>query len=88
MIPMDRYKSARAEAEHTAALLRAALTRAGIPEEAAARVRALVTGKGRAYVEVGALPLDSAVKLLNALPFALPQGGTDDGPTLPAEAFG
>jgi hypothetical protein len=85
---MDRYKSARAEAEHTAALLRAALTRAGVPEETAGRVRALVTGKGRAYVEVGALPLESAVKLLNALPLALPPGGTDDGPTLPAEAFG
>ncbi|MER6524059.1 hypothetical protein [Streptomyces sp. NPDC001508] len=68
MIPMDQYKSARAEAEHTTALLRAALQRAGLPAHEAARVRALVTGKGRAYAEIGALPIDSAVKLLNALP--------------------
>ena len=32
MIPMDQYKSARAEAEHIAALLRVALTYAGVPE--------------------------------------------------------
>lgn len=51
---MDQYKSARAEAEHTAALLRAAMQRAGLPEHEAARVRVLVTGKGRAYVEIGA----------------------------------
>lgn len=88
MIPMREYKSARAEAEHTAALLRAALMRAGISEEQASRVRALVTGKGRAYVEVGALPVGSAVKLLNALPLALAEGAPGDGPTLPAEAFG
>lgn len=75
MIPMAEYKSARAEAEHTAALLRAALKRAGVPEEESARVRALVTGKGRAYVEIGALPVGSAVKLLNALPLALESGG-------------
>lgn len=68
---MDQYKSARAEAEHTAALLRAALQRAGISEDQASRVRPLVTGKGRAYVEIGALPIGSAVKLLNALPLAL-----------------
>ncbi|MEV0638525.1 hypothetical protein AB0I77_27000 [Streptomyces sp. NPDC050619] len=81
MIPMAQYKSARAEAEHTAALVRAALMRAGIPEEHTRRVRALVTGKGHAYVEIGALPLDSAVKLLNTLPLAL-----DDGRAQPAEA--
>ncbi|MBC9727669.1 hypothetical protein [Streptomyces sp. TRM68367] len=75
MIPMDQYKSARAEAEHTAALLRAALQRAGIPEHQAARVRALVTSKGQAYVELGALPVGSAVKLLNALPLALETAG-------------
>ncbi|MEU3920823.1 hypothetical protein [Streptomyces sp. NPDC029004] len=86
MIPMAQYKSSRAEAEHTATLLRAALMRAGIPEDAA-RVRALVTGKGRANVEVGALPISSAVKLLNALSLALPDD-TDGGPALPAEAFG
>ncbi|MFE9608044.1 hypothetical protein [Streptomyces sp. NPDC006012] len=67
---MVEYKSARAEAEHTAALLRAALRRAGIPEHETVWVRALVTGKGRAYVEIGALPVGSAVKLLNGLPLA------------------
>lgn len=75
MIPIDQYKSARAEAEHTAALLRAALQRAGIPEREAARLRPLVTSKGRAYVEIGALPIASAVKLLNALPLALETTG-------------
>ncbi|GGJ55412.1 hypothetical protein GCM10010121_077520 [Streptomyces brasiliensis] len=88
MIPMTQYKSARAEAEHTAALLRAALQRVGLPEEETARVRALVTGRGRAYVEVGALPLGSAVKLLNALPLALVMDRADDAPGLPAEASG
>ncbi|MFE9609318.1 hypothetical protein [Streptomyces sp. NPDC006012] len=67
---MVEYKSARAEAEHTAALLRTALQRAGIPEHETTWVRALVTGKGRAYVEIGALPVGSAVKLLNVLPLA------------------
>lgn len=71
MIPMSQYKSALAEAEHTAALLRAALQRAGVPEHEVSRVRALVAGKGRAYVEIGALPIGSAVALLNALPPAL-----------------
>ncbi|MFG2148954.1 hypothetical protein ACGFRG_32855 [Streptomyces sp. NPDC048696] len=65
---MDQYKSALAEAEHTAELLRAALQRAGIPEHEATQVRPLVTSKGRAYVEIGALPVGSAVKLLNTLP--------------------
>jgi len=82
VIPMVRYKSARAEAEHTAALLRAALIRAGIPEGETARVRALVTGQGRAYVEVGALPVGSAVKLLQSLPLALVTDVADDGPAL------
>ncbi|MFD9486560.1 hypothetical protein [Streptomyces sp. NPDC059991] len=67
---MGQYKSALAEAEHTVALLRAALQRAGVPEHEVSRVRALVTGKGRAYVEIGALPVGSAVALLNALPLA------------------
>lgn len=86
MIPMAEYKGARSEAEHTAALLRAALTRAGISEREAARVRALVTGKGRAYVEIGALPVGSVVKLLNALPLALVM--SDDDSALPSEASG
>ncbi|MCX4585299.1 hypothetical protein [Streptomyces sp. NBC_01481] len=85
---MAQYKGSRAEAEHTAALLRAALMRAGIPEGGAAQVRALVTGKGRAYVEVGALPLGSAVKLLNALSEALPDDDTEGGPARHAEALG
>ncbi|WP_189184057.1 hypothetical protein [Streptomyces albiflavescens] len=85
---MAQYKSARAEAEHTAALLRAALIRAGIPGNDAVRVCALVSGKGRAYVEVGTFPLSSVVKLLNALPLALVTDDHEDGPTLPAEAFG
>jgi hypothetical protein len=85
---MAQYKSARAEAEHTAALLRAALQRAGVTEDEAARVRALITGKGRAYVEIGALPVGSAVKLLNALPLALLAEDPDDSPALPAEATG
>ncbi|MFF0595420.1 hypothetical protein [Streptomyces antibioticus] len=71
MIPMAEDKGTRPEAEHTAALLRAALTRAGIPAEEVARVRALVSGRGRAYVEIGALPVGSAAKLLNGLPLAL-----------------
>lgn len=68
---MDQYKSARAEAEHTAALLRAALRRAGIPEHEAARVRPMVKRIELAYVEIGALSVGSAGKLLNTLPPAL-----------------
>jgi hypothetical protein len=81
---MDQYKSARAEADHVAALLRAALVRAGVPEGEAARVRGLVTGSGRAYIELGALRMGSAVKLCEALPLA--RAGTTA--TLPAESFG
>ncbi|MFJ7904082.1 hypothetical protein ACIQ6V_26930 [Streptomyces sp. NPDC096198] len=82
---MDQYKSARAEAEHTAALLRAALRRAGLPEYEAARVRALITGKGCAYVEIGALPVSSAVKLLSTLPPVLLKNDVS-GFVAPAEA--
>lgn len=67
MIPMEQYKSALAEAEHIAALLRAALARAGIAEAQAARVRPLVTGPGRGYVELGALHVKDAHRLLDAL---------------------
>jgi hypothetical protein len=81
MIPMAEYKSARAEADHTAALLRAALMRAGVPEREAARVRGLVTGSGRAYIELGALHISNAVKLCEALPLA--QVGTTS--ELPAD---
>ncbi len=88
MISMDQYKSARAEAEHTAALLRAALRRAGIPGDETARVRALVTGRGRAYVEIGALPVGSAVQLLNALPLTLVRSDVGNSPVLPAEVTG
>ncbi|RPK81424.1 hypothetical protein EES45_10875 [Streptomyces sp. ADI97-07] len=70
MIPMDQYKSARAEADHVAGLLRAALMRAGIPELERSRVRGLVTGSGRVYIEIGALRTGSAVKLCEALPLA------------------
>lgn len=70
---MSEYKSARAEADHTAALLRAALHRAGVPERDTARVRSLVTNSGRAYVELGTLPVGSAVKLLDALPSEVPR---------------
>ncbi|GAA2450159.1 hypothetical protein GCM10010388_44400 [Streptomyces mauvecolor] len=68
MISMEQYKSSLAEADHVADLLRAALMGAGVPEEEVVRVRALVTGSGRAYVELGALRTTSAVKLCEALP--------------------
>ncbi|MHC3815885.1 hypothetical protein [Streptomyces sp. DT9] len=84
MIPMDQYKSARTEADHVAGLLRAALVRAGIPELEASRVRGLVTGSGRAYIELGALRVGSAVKLCEALPLAR----TSAPPVLPADSFG
>ncbi|MFG2894993.1 hypothetical protein [Streptomyces sp. NPDC048248] len=73
MIPMKDYKSARAEAEHVAALLRAALQRAGVPETAVSSIRPLVSGTGRAYVEMGALRLGDATRLLDALPLDAPQ---------------
>ncbi|OUD02726.1 hypothetical protein CA983_13440 [Streptomyces swartbergensis] len=73
MIPMDQYEGARAEAEHTAELLRAALQRVGVPERDTARVRFLVTTSGRAYVALGTLPVGSAVKLLDALPYEVQQ---------------
>jgi hypothetical protein len=82
---MDMYKSARAEAEHTAALLRAALARAGVPEAETARVRPLVTSTGRAYVELGAFRLSSAGKLLDALP--LSTAGTHGRSPASDEAF-
>jgi hypothetical protein len=84
---MIQHKSARAEADHTVALLRAALQRAGIPEGEAARVRALVI-EGRAYVGIGALPVGSAVKLLDALPLALVVGDADTSPVAPGEVMG
>lgn len=80
MIPMDQYKSARAEADHVAGLLRAALMRAGVPEGEAARVRGLVTGSGRAYIELGALRMGTAVKLCEALPLSL-ASATSEPPT-------
>ncbi|WHM38071.1 hypothetical protein [Streptomyces sp. BPTC-684] len=67
MISMENYKSTLAEAEHIAAVLRAALARAGIAENQAARVRPLVTGAGRGYVELGALRVGDAHRLLDAL---------------------
>ncbi|WP_405809087.1 hypothetical protein OG729_30455 [Streptomyces sp. NBC_00210] len=75
---MEEYKSARGEAEHVAALLRAALTRAGLPEDQVANVRPLVTSAGRSYVQLGALRLRDAVTLLEALPLSqpLPSSGT------------
>ncbi|MEV5987614.1 hypothetical protein AB0L85_21790 [Streptomyces sp. NPDC052051] len=72
---MEQYNGVRVEAEQTAALLRAALRRVGLPEHEATRVRAVVNSKGRAYVDIGALPLGSTVKLLNALPLALESSG-------------
>ena len=88
MIPMPQYKRARTEADHLAAPLRAALTRAGLPDTEASRVRGLVTGSGRAYVEVGALHIATARKLLDALPPARPAApNPDDSPRLPAESF-
>ncbi|MFR0353745.1 hypothetical protein [Streptomyces sediminimaris] len=83
---MDQYKSARAEAEHVAGLLRAALTRAGVPEAEAARVRPLVTSTGRAYVELGAFRVGTASKLLDDLP--LSTAGRHDTPAPSAEATG
>ncbi|MFI1105624.1 hypothetical protein [Streptomyces melanogenes] len=64
---MEQYKSTLAEAEHIAALLRVALARAGVTEAQAARVRPLVTGAGRGYVELGALHVKDAHRLLDAL---------------------
>ncbi|WP_159058831.1 hypothetical protein [Streptomyces caeruleatus] len=84
---MIQHKSARAEADHTAALLRAALQRAGIPEREAARVRALVI-EGRAYVGIGALPVGSAVRLLEALPLALVKSDADTSPAEPTGVTG
>ncbi|MEV3855975.1 hypothetical protein AB0J38_16825 [Streptomyces sp. NPDC050095] len=87
MIPMEPYKSARAEADHIAALLRAALIRAGVSEAQASRIRPLVTGTGRAYVELGAFRMTDANKLLEALLLASAPK-PDDSSGLPAESFG
>ncbi|MEU5437663.1 hypothetical protein AB0G73_30400 [Streptomyces sp. NPDC020719] len=76
MIPMDQYKAVLAEAEHAAALLRNALTRVGITESQAARVRPLVASGGRGYVELGALGIADAHRLLDAL---RPGAGGPDG---------
>ncbi|GAA2933835.1 hypothetical protein [Streptomyces enissocaesilis] len=88
MIPMEQCKSARANAEHLAALLRSALRRAGIPDDEAGKVRPLVTATGRAYVQFGALPLRDAVKLLEALARNQPTPHGADVLTLSDEAFG
>ncbi|MBT2489818.1 hypothetical protein J7E96_15105 [Streptomyces sp. ISL-96] len=88
MIPMEQYKSARADAEHLTTLLRSALTRAGISDDEAGKVRPLVTATGRAYVQFGALQLRDAVKLLEALALSRTAPRSAEGPTLPAEAFG
>lgn len=67
MIPMAQYKTALAEAVHVAAQLRTALTRVGIAEAQTARVRPLVTSAGRGYVELGALGVADAHRLLDQL---------------------
>ncbi|MGW2838176.1 hypothetical protein ACWCWD_10315 [Streptomyces sp. NPDC001493] len=64
---MEEYKKSRREAEHAAALLRAALTRAGVPEDHVSHVRPLVTSTGRSYVEVGALRVRDVTALLEVL---------------------
>ncbi|GAA1901972.1 hypothetical protein GCM10009837_26320 [Streptomyces durmitorensis] len=88
MIPMNQYKSARTEADHIAGLMRAALIRAGLSEEDASRVRGLVTGNGRAYVEVGVLRVAAANTLLEALPLAgATHTNSGDAPTLRAKSF-
>lgn len=84
MMTVAEFKSARAEAEHVAALLRAALQRAGVSEVEAGQVRAMVSGAGHAYVHLGALRVSAATKLLDTLPLRK----SSDGPTLPAESFG
>ncbi|MCL7490104.1 hypothetical protein M8I34_01305 [Streptomyces sp. MCA2] len=86
-MPMAGYKSARAEAEHIAALLRAALMRAGIPETQVAQVRPQVTAAGRAYVHLGAFRIGDAGKLLDALPLDTRPTDDADGPTLTTESF-
>ncbi|UQA95083.1 hypothetical protein [Streptomyces halobius] len=85
---MAQYKSARAEVDHIAALVRAALIRAGLSEDDVSQVRGRVTGNGRAFVDVGALRVGAAAKLLEALPPArVSPEKADDGPRLPAESF-
>lgn len=86
MISMDAYKNTRAEADHVAALVRAALLCTGVPEAEARRVRARVTATGRAQVELGALRLNAAMKLLEGLPLAREEARPS--PARPAGAFG
>lgn len=69
---MEEYKSTRAEAEHTAALLRAALKRVGISDDEVAKVRPVVTATGRAYVHFGAFQLRDAAAVLEALSLSRP----------------
>lgn len=83
MISVAAHKSTRAEAEHVAALLRAALVSAGVAEKDVQHIHAQVTASGRAYVELGSLRLSAAEKLLRALPLTPPSY-----PALPAEPFG
>ncbi|WP_199546232.1 hypothetical protein [Streptomyces sp. N35] len=77
------YKSTRAEAEHLATQLRAALISAGMAAEDVRQIRARVAASGRAYVDLGALRISAAEKLLQALPLTPPAY-----PALPAEPFG
>ncbi|MGW3872793.1 hypothetical protein ACWEC4_21780 [Streptomyces sp. NPDC005055] len=87
MSSVEEYKSVRAEADHLAALLRAALVRAGVPESETAKVRALVTAKGRAYVQVGVLRLPDANRLLEVLPLSQLTSDGSRSSMLPAEAI-
>lgn len=80
---MDQYESAKAEADHLAELMRAALTRAGVPGRQVQHVRGRVGRSGLGYVEFGALRVCDVVRLLDALP----QGRTDI-PRLCADASG
>lgn len=85
---MAQYKSARAEVEHIAALVRAALIRAGLSEDDVSQVRGRVTGNGCAYVDMGVLRVGAATKFLEALPLArVGPENADEGPRLPAESF-
>ncbi|MFF0630675.1 hypothetical protein [Streptomyces sp. NPDC004296] len=81
MIPMEQYKGARVEVERIAALIRAALTRAGLSEHDVSGVRGVVSRTGRGFVELGSLRAGVAAKLLEALPSIRAEPADETGPT-------
>ncbi|WP_405609053.1 hypothetical protein [Streptomyces sp. NBC_00076] len=78
---MQTYRDGRKQAEDAAEALREALAALGLPERVWSSVRPMVTHSGNAYVHLGMVRADAAVKMAEAMQAAaeaveqVPAGG-------------